>query len=149
VHIRSSVPPTCITELRVILSRTTGQVSGEPTENLESRSWLPRPSARYHARRSEYIRYEQDQQLAWRVEDILVGRGLAQTYFTIRGRGVHVPQVLSLVEGPPVGLNIRTLPGQTPDDFRKHAPAIADNLGISEVQVVRLGPSLLRLDLVP
>jgi hypothetical protein len=57
--------------------------------------------------------------------------------------------VVSGVAGPPVGLNIRTLPGQTPDDFAAHAPAIAYNLGMAEIRVVPLGPSLIRLDLLP
>ena len=48
-----------------------------------------------------------------------------------------------------MGLHIRTLPGQTPNNFAAHASAIAYNLGVAEVRVVPLGPSLIRLDLLP
>jgi hypothetical protein len=113
-------------------------------------SLLRRPLARCHARQLERARQEHKQWLAWRVEDIIAGRGLARMYFSIGGgRDWHVPQVVSVVDGPPVGLDIRTLPGQTPDDFTKHAPAIAYNLGVAEVRVVPLEPSLIRLELLP
>jgi hypothetical protein len=73
---------------------------------------------------------EHDQELAWRVQDIIAGLGLVQTDFSIAdGRIVHIPHVVSVAAGPPVGLHIRTLPGQTPDNFAAHAPAIAYNLG--------------------
>jgi len=92
----------------------------------------------------------QDQRLARRVQDIFIGRGLVQHRYSIGGgRDLHVPQVISVAAGPPVGLEIRTLPGQTPDDFAAHSSAIAYNLGVAEVRVVPLGPSLLRLDLLP
>jgi hypothetical protein len=71
-------------------------------------------------------------------------------YYSIGGgRGWHVPQVVSVVDGPPAALDIRTLPGQAPDDFVKHASAIAYNLGMAEVRVVPLGPSTIRLELLP
>jgi hypothetical protein len=60
----------------------------------------------------------------------------------------QAPQV-SVLAGPPVGLEIRMLPGQMPADFAAHAPAIAYNLGVAEVRVVPLGPSLIRLELLP
>lgn len=98
----------------------------------------------------EGARQEHDQILAWRVQDIIAGLGLTHTDFSIGGGWmVHVPEVVSVVAGPPVGLDIRTLPGQTPDDFAAHAPAIAYNLGMAGVQVVPLGPSLIRLNLLP
>ncbi|MDQ3765665.1 MAG: hypothetical protein M3460_30945 [Actinomycetota bacterium] len=120
-------------------------------ENLGLVSWLlHRPLARRRARQLERTRQENNQRLAWHLEDILVGRGLAQPYYSlVGGRGLHVPQVVSMVAGPPVRLDIRTLPGQTPDDFVAHAPAIAHNLGVAEVRVVPLGPSLIRLELLP
>jgi hypothetical protein len=94
--------------------------------------------------------HERKQRLAWRAEDILVGRGLTQMYQAIvGGRGYYAPQVVSVLDGPPVALEIRILPGQTPDDFAKHAPAIAYNLGLDEVRVVPLGPSLILLELLP
>jgi hypothetical protein len=102
------------------------------------------------AREPDCTPQEHDQELAWRVQDIIAGLGLIQTDFSIAGgRIVHIPHVVSVAAGPPVGLHIRTLPGQTPDNFAAHAPAIAYNLGVAEVRVVPLGPSLIRLDLLP
>jgi Domain of unknown function (DUF1918) len=48
------------------------------------------------------------QQLAWRVEKIIAGLGLTQSDFSIAaGRVFHIPQVVSVDPGPPVGLDIR------------------------------------------
>jgi hypothetical protein len=93
---------------------------------------------------------EDNQTLAWRTEDIIAGLGLTQMDFSIAGgRITRSPQVVSVAAGPPVGLHIRTLPGQTPDDFAARASAIAYNLDVAQVRVVPLGPSLIRLDLMP
>ncbi len=106
--------------------------------------------ARRHARELEDMHHEHSQRLAWHVEDILVGRGLAKPYYSIGGgRSLRVPQVVSVVDGPPVGVEIQMLPGQTPDDFAAHASAIAYNLGVAEVRVVSVAPSLVRLELIP
>jgi hypothetical protein len=151
MHTRSSLPPTCTSEVRAVLSRNTSQTSEEPMEDLGLLSWLlRRPPARHRVWQLERTRREDNQRLAWRVQDIIAGRGLTQVYYSIgNGRGWHVPQVVSVLDGPPVGLDIRTLPGQAPDDFVKHAPAIAYNLGVAEVRVVPLGPSMIRLELLP
>ena len=124
-------------------------------ENITSLpSLLRHPLARRRARQLECTRQARDQardqELARRVQDILAGRGLTQTAFSIGGgRTLYVPRVVSVIAGPPVRLDIHTLPGQTPDDFATHAPAIAYNLGVAEVRVVPLGPSLIRLELLP
>jgi Domain of unknown function (DUF1918) len=90
------------------------------------------------------------EQLASRVEDIIAGLGLVHDDFSIAGsRTFHVPEVVSVTPGPPVGLDIRMLPGQSPDDFSAHAPAIAYDLGMAEVRIVPLEPSLIRLELLP
>jgi hypothetical protein len=113
-------------------------------------SLLCHPLARRRARQRERRHQEHDQILAWRVQDIIAGLGLTHTGFSNAcGRMEHIPQVVSVTDGPPVGLDIRILPGQMPDDFAAHAPTIAYNLGIAEVRVVPLGPSLIRLDLLP
>ena len=117
-------------------------------------SMLRHPLARRRARQLELTRQARKQarhqKLAGGVQDILAGRGLTQTAFSIGGgRTVYVPRVLAVIDGPPVKLDIHTLPGQTPDDFTTHAPAIAYNLGVAEVRVVPLGPSLIRLELLP
>lgn len=97
----------------------------------------------------EHARQRHDEELARRVHDIIAGLGLIQSDFSIGGgRVVHIPEMVSVVAGPPVGLHIRLLPGQTPDDFAAHAPAIAYNLDVTEVRVVPLEPSLIRLDLL-
>jgi Domain of unknown function (DUF1918) len=90
------------------------------------------------------------EQLARRVEEIIVGLDLVQSDFSIAaGRVFHAPEVVSVDPGPPVGLDIRMLPGQSPKDFSKHAAAIAYDLGMAEVRVVPLGPSVIRLELLP
>jgi hypothetical protein len=114
------------------------------------RSLLRHPLEQRRARRLEHIQQEDDQLLAWRVESIITGLGLTQAGASIGGGpNLQVPQVVSVSPGPPVGLEICTLPGQMADDFATHAPAIAYNLGVAEVRVIPLGPSLIRLELLP
>lgn len=101
-------------------------------------------------RQLERTTQKHDQILAWRTQDVIAGLGLTHTDFSIAaGRVIRIPEVVSVAAGPPVGLHIRILPGQTPDDFAAHTPAIAYNLDVAEVRVVPLGPSLIRLDLLP
>jgi hypothetical protein len=91
-----------------------------------------------------------DEQLAQRVENIIAGLGLTHTGHSVAGgQIVHIPQVVSIDPGPPEGLDIQILPGQSPEDFSAHASAIAYDLGVAEVRVVPLGPSLIRLELLP
>jgi hypothetical protein len=148
---RDDFAPTCCSELRAVALRSASQPREEPKENVGLVSWLlQRSQVRRRARRLELMRQQDNQRLASRVQDILVGRGLTQAYYGITGgRSLYVPQVMSVVTGPPVGLYIRTLPGQTPDDFAAHAPAIAYNLGVVEVRVVPIDTSLIRLELLP
>ena len=135
----------------------------EPVESVAPRlSLLRRPLAwcrvRQQKRRRqadawklERARQENDQLLASRVQDIFIGCGLTQFGYSIGGsRILRAPQVVAVVAGPPVGLDILILPGQMPDHFAAHAPAIAYNLGVAEVRVVPRGrPSLIRLELLP
>lgn len=102
-------------------------------------AWRHSPERRHHVR---------DEQLAWRVQGIVARLGLIHTDFVGGEQITHIPQVLSMVVGPPVGLEVHTLPGQTSDEFAAHAPAIAYSLGVDEVRVVPLGPSRIRLDLL-
>lgn len=102
------------------------------------------------ARQLDHARQTPDHILVERAQEVIVGLELTQADFSIGGgRTIHIPEVVAVTAGPPRGLHIRTLPGQTPDDFAAHAPAIAYNLGVPEVQVVPLGPSQIRLDLLP
>jgi hypothetical protein len=111
---------------------------------------LRRRWARRRAEQLQLRRQAAYQELAWHVQDILVGCGLFQVDFSIGGgRVFHVPQVVSVVPGPSVRLKIRMLPGQIPDDFAEHARRIAYNLDVAEVRVIPLGPYLIRLELVP
>lgn len=115
--------------------------------------WLPRlwhPLDGGHNRDLERRQQAGYEQLAWRVQDIIAGLGLVQSDSSIgSGRVFHVPQVVSVDPSPPVGLDIRILPGQSPDDFSAHAAAIAYDLGMAEVRIVPLGPSAIRLELLP
>lgn len=72
------------------------------------------------------------QQLStWRVGNLFVGSGLSQAHYSIGGgRFVHIRTGLG-GHRPYVGLGIRMLPGQTPDDFTAQATAIAYNLGVA------------------
>ncbi len=132
--------------------KATVRPAGEPVEDVVR--WL-RPLSRRDARRRERLRQDNDQLLAWRVQDVLVECGLTRVDFSIGGgrtlypAGGHTPQVVSVFAGPPVRLTIRILPGQTPDDFVRGAPAIADNLGVAEVRVVPQGPPYVGLELLP
>ncbi len=101
-------------------------------------------------RQLEHTRPAQDQMLAWHMQRFFVGRGLTQTHHTMAaGRIVHAPQVISVTSWAPIGLDIRMLPGQAPEDFAAHTPAMAYHFGAAEVRVVPLGPSLIRLELLP
>jgi hypothetical protein len=95
----------------------------EPGDDVFPRaSWLRRLLARCSPRQLERTRQTDDYRLARRVQDILACCGLSQATYSIHcGRGVRVPHVVSVVAGPPVGLDIKLLPGQTPDDFL-HTP---------------------------
>ena len=57
--------------------------------------------------------------------------------------------MVAVIPGPPVSLDIRILPGQLPEDFAAHTQAIAYDLEVTEVRVVPLGPSMIRLELRP
>jgi hypothetical protein len=121
-----------------------------PTENPALLpSPLRHPFARRQAKELERRRQIHDQELAWRVQEVLVGRGLTQNSYSIGGgRTLRIPQVIAVTAGPPVALDVRILPGQMPDEFAAHTSAIAYNLGVAEVRVVPLGPSLIQLVLL-
>lgn len=125
--------------------------SEETDENIGLReSWWRQVLGRCGTRRSERLRRAADQQLAQRVEDIIVGLGLTQTNFSASGGDtLHVPQVVSVSAGPLKRLDVSLLPGQTLDDFVVHAPTIAHELGMAEVRIVSRNPSLIRFELVP
>lgn len=112
-------------------------------------SLLRHPLTRRRMRQLEQRQRAHDRFLAWRLQDILVGRGLTHTAFSIGGgRSLHIPEVLSVDPGPPVSLFVRLLPGQMPDDYTKHAKAIAYGLDVADIEVVGLGPSLIRIELL-
>jgi hypothetical protein len=125
-----------------------------PAREGQPKGVIPQPSllhplARRRLRQLESARHTHNQRLAQRLHDIFVGRGLTHADFSIGGgRSLFVPRVLSVVPGPPVGLNVRMLPGQIPDDFVAQAKAIAYGLDVPEVQIVPLGPSVIRVELL-
>ena len=124
--------------------------SEEGVDNVESRSpsrWDPLTGRRF--RRRERERLINDQRLAWHAQRIIAGCDLTQTDYSIAaGRIIHIPQVVRVVAGPPVGIDIHILPGQAPGDFVRHASTIAYHLGVAEVRVVPLHPPLIRLELI-
>ena len=111
---------------------------------------LPRRKAQRDARRRVRVQQQRNQRLAEKVETILAGSGLSQSDYSVGGgRSYHFPQVISVDEGPPMSMVIRLLEGQAPDDVALHAPAIAYDLGVSDVRVDPVGPLLIRLELLP
>lgn len=111
---------------------------------------LGRRRARRRAEQLQLRRQAAYQRLAWHVQDILVGCGLCQVDFSIAGgRVFHIPQVVSVDQGPPIRLTIRMLPGQIPEDFAANAHRIAYNLDVADVRVIALGPYHIRLELLP
>ncbi len=123
---------------------------GSDKTAFRSPSLLARLLARRRVRRLERLHWEHDQRFAWFVQDVLAGCGLTQQDYSIGGgRSVHVPHVIAVNPGPPVSLDVRILPGQLPEDFAAHAEAIAYDLEVSDVRVIPLGPSLIRLELQP
>jgi AraC-like DNA-binding protein len=123
----------------------------EKTTKVVPRSSLLRQlRTRRRARQLERIRLADTRELARRVQDIIIECGLTQTHFSLSGGcALRIPEVVSVIGGPLVGLTIRTLPGQTPDHFAAHAQEIAYHLGIAEVRVVPIESSIIRLDLLP
>lgn len=122
----------------------------EPGDNVISRPSLLRHLLAWRrARRYERIHRVRDQRLAWQVQDVLVGCGLIQTDYSVGGgHVVHIPEVISVANGPLAALTIRMLPGQTPEDFVAHASAMAYDLGVAEVRVVPLATPHVRLELL-
>ncbi|HSZ29921.1 MAG TPA: DUF1918 domain-containing protein [Pseudonocardiaceae bacterium] len=135
----------------VVIKHRHGCGSGAVAEGATQ--WLSRlrhPQQWRHSRDAEQWQHLRDEQFAWRVEDIFAGLGLTHTGTSVvGGQIVHIPQVVSIDPGPPEGLDIQILPGQSPEDFSAHASAIAYDLGMAEVRVVPLGPALIRLELLP
>ena len=134
----------------VVIKR--GHTRGNETLSRR-KSWWPSRLRRRLARghrdleRWQEVGYER---LACRVEEIIAGLGLTQSDFSVAaGHLFHMPQVVSVGPGPPVRLDIRILPGQSPHDYSAHAAAIAYDLGMAKVRVIPLGPSAVRLELLP
>jgi hypothetical protein len=89
-----------------------------------------------------------NQVLSWRVQDSLAELGLShQDYSIAGGRMVHIPKVVTASAWPPVEVVIRMLLGQKAENFAAHADAIASYLDVTQVKVVPLEHSLIRLEL--
>jgi hypothetical protein len=105
--------------------------------------------ARRRTRQLERLRRADDQWFARRMQDIIVELGLTETNYSISGGyTLHVPQVISMIAGPPRRFDIRILPGQGHEDFAAHAQTIARELDVAEVRVIPLGRSLVRVELL-
>jgi hypothetical protein len=113
-----------------------------------ARSWLGFQRARLTAPRVRHNHPARDMPLARGVQDSLVRCGLSRTEHTLAGsETVHSPRVVSADPGPSGWVQIDLLAGQSAEDFASHASAIAQDLGVSEVWVVPLGRSCIRLEL--
>jgi hypothetical protein len=124
---------------------------GPEQATAEETPWLSRlrhPLDWRHTRDLERRHLAAYERLAARVQEIIAGLGLIQEDFSIGGGRYHVPRVISVDPGPPVRVDVRILPGQSPEDFSGHAATIAYDLGIAEVRIVPLGPSAIRLELL-
>jgi hypothetical protein len=107
------------------------------------------PVAYRQAIRRERAQLRHDQELAWRVQDVLAALGLYQKGSSIAaGPTFYIPRVVAVHRGSPIRLTIQTLPGQVPDDFAQRAVALAQNLGVARVRVQDCGPGLIQLDLL-
>jgi hypothetical protein len=134
----------------VVIKSRHGSRSERATSGDAWRSRLRHPLEWRQHRDLERCQQAGYELLARRVEEIITGLGLIQSDFSIAaGRVFHSPQVVSVDPGPPMGVDIRILPGQSPQDFSTHAATIAYDLGMAEVRIVPLGPSLIRLELLP
>ena len=134
----------------VIKHRRPGGAGRATAEKTRWLSRLRHPLEWRHTRDLERRHQAADERLAERVEQIIAGLGLIEEDWSVAsGRIYHIPQVISVDPGPPVRVNIRILPGQSPEDFSAHAATIAYDLGMAEVRVVALGPSVIRLELLP
>ncbi|MGH3697331.1 MAG: hypothetical protein ACRDRX_25665 [Pseudonocardiaceae bacterium] len=95
------------------------------------------------------MRQANDYQLALRVQDVFVARGLTRSGFSMAGGyTLHIPEVTAVAAGPPARLDIRILSGQTADDYTAHAQEMAQDLGVVEIRVVALRGSMIRLELL-
>jgi hypothetical protein len=120
-------------------------------ENVRSAARSPRqPLPWRRVRQPNRMQRERDRRLVRRVAEVFAGCGLIQDGYCIAsGRTFLFPQVVSVVDGPPVAVCVDILPGQTPADFAKHASRIAYHLGVAEVRVVPRKGSRIRLELLP
>jgi hypothetical protein len=83
----------------------TSQLTEELIDKFRVRpSLLSRLRRDRRARRLDHGHHAYNQQLAWRVQDIIVGCGLVQVDYSIAGgRVFHIPQVISVDPGPQYG----------------------------------------------
>jgi hypothetical protein len=81
-------------------------------------------------------------------QESLALRGLQRADRTVAGgERCNAPRVVSADAGPPGWMPIDLSPGQSAEDIDAHASAIAQHLGVSQVRVVTLGRSRVRLEL--
>ncbi|MGH3782033.1 MAG: DUF1918 domain-containing protein [Pseudonocardiaceae bacterium] len=134
----------------VIQRRHTPGSEATAARDTSWRSRLRHPLEWHHKRDLERGRHIAHERLAMRVEEILIGCGLVHEDYSIAaGRVFPFPRVVSVTDGPPLSVDVHMLPGQSPDDFSAHAAKIAYDLGMAEVRTIPLGPSRIRLELLP
>jgi hypothetical protein len=112
-----------------------------------ARGW-PR-SERARRRDRERADAELINELRWQWRSACTGTSLAQMIYTPSGPTRAVPMIESVHLGPPVSLLIRLRPGQTLDEFKAAAPALAPTLDVAELQMIPVPPYWVRIVLLP
>jgi hypothetical protein len=112
-------------------------------------SWGWPRSERARRREREHDQAERISELRWLWRSACSGTPLAPMIYTPSGASRAVPLIGHVDLGPPVSITVKIRPGQTIDDFRAAAPAIAPAMNVAELHVIPLVPHWLRIVLLP
>ena len=87
-------------------------------------------------------------ELRWQWRSACQGTPLAPIIYTPSGPSRAVPIIGHVNLGPPVTFTVKIRPGQTIDDFRAAAPAIAPVFGVAELVITQSVPQWVKIVLV-
>ena len=87
-------------------------------------------------------------ELRWQWRSACQGTPLAPMIYTPSGPSRAAPIIGHVNLGPPVTFTVKIRPGQTIDDFRAAAPAIAPALGMAELEITPSAPQWVKIVLV-
>ncbi len=103
-------------------------------EPVATHSWWPPRWLQRQREERDLTRWVTE--VGWQWSDAVDGANLTRHTQTAAKIPVTVaPQVHSVEPGPPVTLLVRTLPGQTVDDFQDQAQCIADGMGVPIIHI--------------